>query len=141
MFWYETAQGPKRLNSFTVPSLAATGWPSNLLRTTSKVAYLGCRTLLQPAINLSVLTTLDYNNTPDEEIYRVLRNLNLAISVSCASRRVCRRRFYRATKRGEELLRTLSLVVCGENRYAKTDACVIDEEKIVLLVQEKTSNT
>lgn len=100
--------------------------------------------LPQPAINPNVLTTLDHNNAPDDDTYTFIRHLDLAMVPVPAEESavddfaVVLLRALGYTPRGRALRtrKDLPLVVCGENRYAKTDVCLIDEQEIMLLVQE-----
>ncbi|KAF8905180.1 hypothetical protein CPB84DRAFT_1676753 [Gymnopilus junonius] len=100
--------------------------------------------LPQPSINSNVLTTLDYRNAPDDDTYRLLRNLDLAtIQVPSEESAVddfvvvlLRALGYEPRGRTSRTRKDLTLLVCGENRLVKTDVCLIDGDEIILLVQE-----
>jgi hypothetical protein len=100
--------------------------------------------LPQPAINPSVLTTLEYRDAPDDDTYGLLRNLYLATTQVPAEESavddfavlLLRALGYEPRGRTLRTRKDLFLIVCGENRHAKTDVCLIDEEEIVLRVQE-----
>ncbi|CAA7268321.1 unnamed protein product [Cyclocybe aegerita] len=100
--------------------------------------------LPQPAINPSVLTTLDYRDSPDDDAYRLLRNLDLATTqvpaedsaVDDFAVLLLRALGYEPRGRALRTRKDLIPLMCGENRHAKSDVCLIDEEEIVILVQE-----
>ncbi|CAA7265480.1 unnamed protein product [Cyclocybe aegerita] len=100
--------------------------------------------LPQPAVNPNVLTTLEYRNAPDDDTYRLLRNLDLATTPVPAEESavddfavlLLRALGYEPRGRTLRTRKDLILLVCGENRHSKADVCLIDEEEILLLVQE-----
>ncbi|KAF9448588.1 hypothetical protein P691DRAFT_35701 [Macrolepiota fuliginosa MF-IS2] len=106
--------------------------------------FFGTPNLPRPAINPNVLTTLDHNSAPDDDTYRLLRNLGLAMAPVTAEESavddfaVVLLRALGYEPRGKTLRtrKNLPFVICGENRRAQTDVCLIDEQEIVLLIQE-----
>ena len=108
-------------------------------------AFFGVHNLPQPTtVNPAVLTATDPDEAADDGVYELLRTMDLAMSPAPAEESavddfaVLLLRALGYTTRGR-VLRTrkdIPLVICGENRHAKTDVCIIDENEILLLVQE-----
>ncbi|KAF9498770.1 hypothetical protein BDN71DRAFT_1442702 [Pleurotus eryngii] len=107
-------------------------------------AFFETPDLPHPTINPNVLNTLSYRDAPDDDTYRLLRNLDLAttqvpveesavdgfaVLLLCALGYEPRGRTLRTKK-------DLLLLVYGETGHAKTDVFLIDEDEIVLLIQE-----
>ncbi|KAH9050758.1 hypothetical protein EDB84DRAFT_1259073 [Lactarius hengduanensis] len=107
--------------------------------------FFGTHDLPQPAtVNPAVLTDTGPDDAADDSVYELLRTMDLAMSPAPAEESavddfvVLLLRALRYNTRGR-VLRTrkdIPLVICGENRYAKTDVCIIDQNEILLLVQE-----
>ncbi|KAH9001258.1 hypothetical protein EDB92DRAFT_1825584 [Lactarius akahatsu] len=108
-------------------------------------AFFGTHNLPQPAtVYPAVLTDTGPDDAADDGVYELLRMMDLAMSPAPAEESavddfvVLLLRALRYNTRGR-VLRTrkdIPLVICGENRYAKTDVCIIDQNEILLLVQE-----
>ena len=106
-------------------------------------AFFEMQNLPQPAINQNVLTSLAADDTPDDAAYELLRTMDLAMAPAAEESAVddfavllLRALGYTRRGRVSRTRKVLPLVICGENRHAKTDVCLIDENEIVLLVQE-----
>ncbi|KAH9005166.1 hypothetical protein EDB86DRAFT_2825476 [Lactarius hatsudake] len=107
--------------------------------------FFGTHDLPQPAtVNPAVLTDTDPDDAADDDVYELLRTMDLAMSPAPAEESavddfvVLLLRALRYNTRGR-VLRTrkdIPLVICGENRYAKTDVCIVDQNEILLVVQE-----
>ncbi|TEB23377.1 hypothetical protein FA13DRAFT_1420359 [Coprinellus micaceus] len=105
--------------------------------------------LPQPAVNPNVLTTLDYNNSPDDDTYSLIRNLDLAMVPATSEESavgdfavvLLRALGYEPRGRTLRTRKDLPFIICGESRHAKADVCLIDEQDIVLLVQEGKRQT
>ncbi|KAI6100413.1 hypothetical protein EV401DRAFT_1877610, partial [Pisolithus croceorrhizus] len=97
-----------------------------------------------PTIHPNVITTLECNDAPDDDTYRIIRTLDLAMSIKTAQESavddfamiLLRALGYEPRGRTLRTRRDLLLVICGENRQAKADVVLIDEDEIILLVQE-----
>jgi len=101
--------------------------------------------LPQPAtINPAILTATDPDDAADDSVYELLHMMDLAMSPApaeesavddfavlllCALGYTTRGRVLRSRK-------DIPLIICGENRHAKTDVCIINQNEILLLVQE-----
>ncbi|KAJ3842604.1 hypothetical protein F5878DRAFT_377726 [Lentinula raphanica] len=100
--------------------------------------------LPQPTIDQEVLTTLDADNMAQDANYKLLRYMDLAMNpVPGEESAVDDFVVHLLTLLGyvprNRVLRTRSdipLFVCGEDRHAKTDVCIVDSQDILLLVQE-----
>jgi hypothetical protein len=100
--------------------------------------------LPQPVISPDVLTAEDPNDSADDNVYELLRTMDLAMSVAPAEESAVddfAMLLFRAlgyTRRGRVLRsrKDISFVVCGEWKHAKTDVCILDDFQILLLVQE-----
>ncbi|KAI6103501.1 hypothetical protein F5141DRAFT_1007666 [Pisolithus sp. B1] len=97
-----------------------------------------------PTINPNVITTLECNDAPDDDTHRIIRTLDLAMSIKPAQESavddfamiLLRALGYEPRGRTLRTRRDLPLVICGENRQAKADVVLINEDEIILLVQE-----
>lgn len=97
-----------------------------------------------PTINPNVLNTLECRDAPDDDTYRLLRNLYLATTqvpaeesaVEDLAVALLRALGYEPRGRTLRTRKDLLLLVCGETRHARTDVCLIDEDKIIPLIQE-----
>jgi len=97
--------------------------------------------LPQPAVANEILTKLNADDMTDDANYKFVRYMDLAMDsgesavVDFAVSLLTLMKY--ATRR---LIRTrvdIPLTICGEQCYAKTDVCVVDEDDfILLLVQE-----
>jgi hypothetical protein len=126
-------------------------WTTNELRAYNiTVVYQDAATFFErpdlprPNINSDVLTAPDPNDAADDNAYELLRHMDLAMSPAPAEESavddfaVLLLRALGYTRRGR-VFRTrkdIPLVICGENRHAKTDVCIVDDNEILLLVQE-----
>ncbi|KAH9063425.1 hypothetical protein EDB87DRAFT_1681476 [Lactarius vividus] len=108
-------------------------------------AFFGTHNFPQPAtVNPAVLTATGPDDTAYDSVYKLLRTMDLAMSPVPAEESavddfaVLLLRALRYNTRGRVLKtkKDIPLVICGENRYAKTDVSVIDQNEILLLVQE-----
>ncbi|KAI6131821.1 hypothetical protein EV401DRAFT_2193535 [Pisolithus croceorrhizus] len=106
--------------------------------------FFGTPHLPAPTINPNVMTTLECDDAPDDDTYRIIRMLDLARSTRPAQESVVddftvillRALGYEPRGRILRARRDLPLVICGENRQARADVALIDEDEIILLVQE-----
>ena len=107
--------------------------------------FFGAHDLPQPAtINPAVLTTTSPDDAVDTGVYEILRTMDLAMAPAPAEESaidgfaVLLLRALGHTTRGRVLRsrKDIPLIICGENRLAKTDVCVVDQNEILLLVQE-----
>ncbi|KAF9479936.1 hypothetical protein BDN70DRAFT_806160, partial [Pholiota conissans] len=100
--------------------------------------------LPRPDINPDVLATMTCRYAPDDDTYRFLRHLDLATHQVPAEKSavddfaviLLREMGYEPRRRALRTKKDLPFFVCGENRHATTDVCLIDEDDIILLVQE-----
>ncbi|KAI6103498.1 hypothetical protein F5141DRAFT_210462 [Pisolithus sp. B1] len=107
-------------------------------------AFFGTPHFPVPTINPNVITTLECDDAPDDETYRIIRTLHLATSIRPAEESavddfamiLLRALGYEPRGRTLRTRKDLPLVICGKNRQAKTDVTLIDEDEIILLVQE-----
>ena len=107
--------------------------------------FFGTHNLPQPAtINPAVLTATDPDDAADDSVYELLRTMDLAMSPAPAEESavddfavlLLRALGYSTRGRVSRTRKDIPLVICGENRYTKTDVCIIDQNQILLLVQE-----
>jgi hypothetical protein len=107
--------------------------------------FLGTPNLPQPAtVNPAVLTTTDPDDAADDGVYELLRTMDLAMSPAPAEESavddfavlLLRALGYNTRGRSLRTRKDIPLVICGENRLAKTDVCIVDQNKILLLIQE-----
>ncbi|KAH9079422.1 hypothetical protein EDB83DRAFT_2513941 [Lactarius deliciosus] len=90
--------------------------------------FFGTHDLPQPAtVNPAVLTDTGPDDAADDSVYELLRTMDLAMSPAPAEE---------SAVDDFVVLLLLPLVICGENRYAKTDVCIVDQNEILLVVQE-----
>jgi len=91
-----------------------------------------------------ILVVDDANATTSDEGYVLLRTLDIAMSpppneesavddFAVALLRACG---YIRRGRVVRTRKDINFLVCGENRHAKTDVCILDDNEILLLVQE-----
>jgi hypothetical protein len=130
---------------------SASDWTVNELRAYNiTIVYQDTATFFEtpnlplPAIHEGVLTAPDPNDAVEDDVYQLLKHMDLAMSRSPAEESavddfaVVLLRALGYTRRGR-VLRTrkdIPLIICGENRHAQTDVCILDEHEIILLVQE-----
>ncbi|KAK6967040.1 hypothetical protein R3P38DRAFT_2753981 [Favolaschia claudopus] len=116
-----------------------------------RVEYLDVATffqipdLPQPTVrHPAILTLSDPANTTDEDVYQFLRGMEQAMlpldaeesAVDDFAVLLLREVGYAPLGRIIRTRKDIPLVICGENRHAKTDVCIIDDSGILLLVQE-----
>ncbi|KAH9180561.1 hypothetical protein EDB89DRAFT_2110649 [Lactarius sanguifluus] len=98
--------------------------------------FFGTHDLPQPAtVNPAVLTDTGPDDAADDSVYELLRTMDLAMSPAPAEESAVDDFVVLPVA----VLRTrkdIPLVICGENRYAKTDVCIVDQNEILLVVQE-----
>lgn len=91
-----------------------------------------------------ILSATDANDAVSDEGYAVLRTLDLVMALSpneesavddfaVALLRSCG---YVRRGRVARTRKDLPFIICGENRHAKTDVCILDDNDILLLIQE-----
>ncbi|TEB21358.1 hypothetical protein FA13DRAFT_1741998 [Coprinellus micaceus] len=91
-----------------------------------------------------VLLAAEAIQATTDDGYVLLRTLNLAMSIlpneesavndfAVALFRACG---YTGRGRVVRTRKDIPLLICGENRHAKTDVCILDDSEILLLVQE-----
>jgi len=98
----------------------------------------------QPNIVPEALTALDPNHVDNDDAYELLSHMDFAMSPAPAEESAVddfavlllqalgytrRGRHYRTRK-------DIPFVICGEQKHAKTDVCIIEDHGILLLVQE-----
>lgn len=104
--------------------------------------FFGTPNLPQPTIHPAFLKATDPDDAPDDEVYALLRTMDLASVISGHSAvkdfAVLLLRALGYTPRGRVLMtrKDIPLVICGEIMDAQVDVCVMDEYEIFLLVQE-----
>lgn len=107
--------------------------------------FFGVYNLPHPAtVNPAVLTVTDLNDAINNDLYELLRTMNLAMSpapdeesaVVDFSVLLLRAMGYNTRGRALRTRKDIHLVICGENRLARTDVCIIDENDILLLMHE-----
>ncbi|KAI6141567.1 hypothetical protein EDD17DRAFT_1664784, partial [Pisolithus thermaeus] len=92
-------------------------------------AFFGTPHFPVPTINPNVITTLECDDAPDDETYRIIRTLHLATSIRPAEESAVddfamiqlRALGYEPRGRTLRTRKDLPLVICGKNRQAKTD--------------------
>jgi hypothetical protein len=110
------------------------------------VTFFGTHILPQPTatINPGVLTATTPDDATDDGVYELLRMMDLAMCPAPAEESavddfavmLLRALGYNGRGRVLRTRKDLPLIICGENRHAKTDVCIIDQNEILLLVQE-----
>jgi len=108
--------------------------------------FFGAQNPPDPQINNEVLTAQDVTTVQSDDAYTFLRTMDLAMHMSpgeesaVADFVVDLFRILRYTGRDVgRVARTrkdLPFWVCGEERHAKTDVCIMNDQDILLLVQE-----
>jgi hypothetical protein len=113
------------------------------------VTFFGTPNLSPPDINpTDFLNALDPDDTVDDNAYQLLRTMDLAMApapeeesaVDDFAMLLLRALDYARRGRVLRSRKDIPLLICGENRHAKTDVCLIDEDGILLLVQEDKSH-
>jgi hypothetical protein len=100
--------------------------------------------LPQPTINPDFLTASDPDDAADDNVHELLWHMDLAMSPALAEESavddfaVLLFRALGYTRRGRAFRtrKDIPLVICGENRHAKTNVCIVDDNDFLLLVQE-----
>lgn len=131
---------------------SASNWTKNELaaynitvKYQNAATFFGTHDLPQPAtLNPAVLTTTDPDDAADEGVYELLRTMDLAMSPATAEESavddfavlLLRALRYNTWGRVLRTRKDIPFVICGENRHAKTDVCIIDQNEILLLVQQ-----
>ncbi|KIJ47466.1 hypothetical protein M422DRAFT_28800 [Sphaerobolus stellatus SS14] len=107
--------------------------------------FFGVDQLPQPVTTPEeILVAADANAATSDEGYNLLRTLDLAMAMppneesavddfAVALLRACG---YIRRGRVARTRKDINLFICGENRHAKTDVCILDDNEILLLVQE-----
>lgn len=106
--------------------------------------FFGQPALPQPALNPELLTTLNAEEIQDDECYKLVRYMDLAMNpipgeesaVDDFTMRLLRAIGYETRNRDLRSRKSIPLFICGMWMYAKTDVCVMDSNQIMLLVQE-----
>jgi hypothetical protein len=127
-------------------------WTSNelaayniLVEYQDAATFFGTPNLPLPAtVNPAIFTAAGPDDAVDDGVYELLRTMDLAMSSAPAEESavddfaflLLRALNYNARGRVLRTRKDIPLVVCGENRHAKTDVCVVDQNEILLLVQE-----
>ncbi|KAK2464807.1 hypothetical protein APHAL10511_003225 [Amanita phalloides] len=126
--------------------------PNDLLAYNISVEYqdsqtfFGIANLPQPHVDNEVLIAPDAAATQHDDPYILLRTMDLAIAIPPGEEsavddfavQLFRVLSYtgRAVGRVARTRKDLPFWVCGEQRHAKTDVCIMDGSDILLLVQE-----
>ena len=134
-------------------SKSGSDWtPNDLLAYNIRVEYqdsatfFGVPVLPQPQVDNEVLTAQDAAATQYDDPYALLRTMDLAMAVPPGEEsavddfavQLFRVLGYtgRAVGRVARTRKDLPFWVCGQERHAKTDVCIMDASDILLLVQE-----
>ncbi|KAH9966458.1 hypothetical protein BC827DRAFT_1264446 [Russula dissimulans] len=134
-------------------SKSGSDWtPNDLLAYNIRVEYqdsqtfFGIANLPQPHVDNEVLIAPDAAATQNDDPYTLLRTMDLAMAVRPGEEsavddfavQLFKILSYtgRAVGRVARTRKDLPFWVCGEQRHAKTDVCIMDGSDILLLVQE-----
>lgn len=98
----------------------------------------------QLALNQKLLTNLGAEEMVDEEDYKLVRYMDLAMNpipgeesaVTDFAMRLLRAIGYENRYRDLRSRKSIPLFICGMWMYAKTDICTMDQNEILLVVQE-----
>ena len=125
--------------------------PNDLLAYNIRVEYQGSQiffsiaNLPQPRVDNEVLTAPDAAATQHDDSYTLLRIMDLAVAVSPGEEsavdfvvQLFKVLSYtgRAVGRVSRTRKDLLFWVCGEQKHAKTDVCIVDASDILLFAQE-----
>lgn len=140
--------------NITRSSKSGSDWtPNELLAYNIRVVYqdfatfFGAQNLPDPQINNEVLIAQDVATVQSDDAYTFLRTMDLAMSTPPGKEsavndfsvnlfRILRYTGSRAVGRVARTRKDLLFWVCGEERHAKADVCIMDIEDILILVQE-----
>jgi hypothetical protein len=106
--------------------------------------FFGTNPLPQPEVANEVLNHVEADDMENDYNYKLLRYMDLAMDpVPAAESAVDDFAVHLLTLLGyvprTRMTRTrtdIPLLICGEQRHAKTDVCIVDSDDILLLVQE-----
>lgn len=96
-----------------------------------------------PTVHPDILNLPGPAHATDPRVYQLLRTMDLAMFADAEESAVDDFAFvlfqelgYTPVGRVIRTRKDIPLVICGEQRHAKTDVCIVDEGSILLLVQE-----
>jgi hypothetical protein len=110
----------------------------------NSATFFGQPVLPQPTLNPELLTNLNAEEMVDDESYKLVRYMDLAMNpipgeesaVDDFAMRLLRAMGYENRSRDLRSRKNIPLFICGMWMYAKTDVCVMDQNEVLLLVQE-----
>jgi hypothetical protein len=126
-------------------------WSSHELRAYNIVVenqdaatFFGMENLPLPSVDPALLTATDPEDSPNDDVYEFLRLMDLAMNLNPGEEsavddfaaKLLRTLHYSPMGKVIRARKDIPLVICGENRHAKTDVCILDKNEIILLVQE-----
>jgi hypothetical protein len=106
--------------------------------------FFGIHPLPEPQVDAEVLHVTTADAMRNDANYHLLRYMDLAMNTTPAHESavddfavvLLRTLGYQTRGRSICTRRDIQLTICGEQRYAKTDVCILDDSDILLLVQE-----
>ncbi|KAK0222059.1 hypothetical protein IW262DRAFT_1377971 [Armillaria fumosa] len=106
--------------------------------------FFGVDPLPPPSVAAEVLHNVAAEDTADEGNYTLLRYMDLAMNpvpgqesaVDDFAIELLKTLGYAQRPRVARSRLDIPLFICGEQRYAKTDVCIMDSNEILLLIQE-----